>query len=138
MLKQINKTLKLCLLIIFAGIILASCEMTTPDPGQDPVEITEQEGSTIKGLVYDSATQIDSLPGDNYVIATYNGNDNYTTAEIAGVYPVERFNTQIIVNTTNITYGENEIINVTVDSRATDCLSEEIAYVFFASRPVIL
>ena len=37
------------------------------------VEITEQEGSTIKGLVYDSATQIDSLPGDNYVILSGNG-----------------------------------------------------------------
>lgn len=37
------------------------------------VEITEQEGSVIKGLVYDSATQIDSLPGDNYVILSGNG-----------------------------------------------------------------
>ena len=37
------------------------------------VEVLEQTDSKIVGLVYDSATQIDSLPGDNYLILSGNG-----------------------------------------------------------------
>ena len=63
-------------------------------------------------LTKGNATLIGELKiGDNYVIVTYNGNANYTTAQIADVYNVARLNTTISVNTTNITFGENEIIN---------------------------
>ena len=70
-------------------------------------------------LTANNATLIGKLRiGDNYVIATYNGNGNYTTADAANVFTVDKLNTTITVNSTNIKFGENEIINVTVDERA--------------------
>jgi hypothetical protein len=78
-------------------------------------------------LTGNNATLVGKLHiGDNYVIATYNGNENYTTAEIADVYIVDKLNTQITVNPTNITFGENEIIEVTVDSRAAGFIAVNI------------
>ncbi|WP_296887139.1 Ig-like domain repeat protein [uncultured Methanobrevibacter sp.] len=64
--------------------------------------------------------------GNNYVFAKYNGNQNYSAVETTGVFNVGKMNTTITVNTTNITYGQNEIINVTVNENATGFIAVRI------------
>ena len=65
--------------------------------------------------------------GNNYVGATYNGNQNYTSAETSGIFYIDKLNTTIVVNSSNITYGENELINVTVDVNATGFIAVNIS-----------
>ena len=85
-------------------------------------------------LTGNTATLIGKLKiGDNYVIATYNGNKNYTTAEIADVFNVPRLNTTITVQSANIKYGENELINVTVDPSATGFIAVRIGTQIYVS-----
>ncbi len=53
MLKEIKKSLKLCFLIIFAGILLTSCEMPAPGIGGTTGGITEK---SLKDLVFEDQT----------------------------------------------------------------------------------
>ena len=54
MFKNIKKTFSLCLLIIFAGILLTSCELPTPGPGGTNVGgITEKD---LEALVFEDIT----------------------------------------------------------------------------------
>lgn len=109
MLKQINKTLKLCLLIIFAGIILASCEMTTPDPGQDPVEITEQD---LENLLFEDATveytgepqsiYVDNIYEEQGVTVRYLNNNN-TDPGTYKVSAIISYNAISVMKSANIT-----------------------------------
>ena len=81
-----------------------------------------------------NATLHDKLViGDNYVYIGYNGNENYTTAEHTDIYTVGKFNTTIIVNATNITYGQVEVINVTVNSTAEGFIALRIGTQIFSS-----
>ena len=81
-----------------------------------------------------NATLIGKLNiGDNYVAVTYNGDGNYTTAEFIGMFNVGKLNTTIIVNSTNITFGENEIINVTVNENATGFIAVRIGTQIYVS-----
>ena len=85
-------------------------------------------------LTNGNATLVGKLKiGDNYVIATYNGNANYTAAQIADVYNVAKLNTTVTVNSTNITFGEDEIINVTVNVNATGFIAVRIGTQIYVS-----
>ncbi|MBR6023704.1 MAG: Ig-like domain repeat protein, partial [Methanobrevibacter sp.] len=139
-----NKTKK-----FFPSIPKATPTLTLTQNGTDlTVSVTSEAGNVTGNVTFrvnnvlhtvvldefGNATLFNNLtPGNNYVIVTYNGNANYTTAEIADVYHVDRFNTQIIVNATNITYGENEIINVTVNEGATGFIAITIAGQIYVS-----
>ena len=71
-------------------------------------------------LVNGSATLVNNLtPGSSIVVAQYNGDNNYTISTGWGTFDVDLFNTTIVVNASNIKYGEDEIINVTVNETAT-------------------
>ena len=83
MLKQIKKSLKLCLLILFVGFILTSCEMPTPTPGGTSTgAITEKE---LNELLFEDVTVpydgevhsilIDNIYADKGVIVLYVNND---------------------------------------------------------------
>ena len=74
-----------------------------------------------------NATLVGKLKiGDNYVYATYNGDKNYTQANAMGVFNVAKLNTTIIVTPTNITFGQDEIITVSVDANATGFIAVRI------------
>ena len=64
--------------------------------------------------------------GDNYVYATYNGDGNYTQANAMGVFNVAKLNTTITVTPTNITFGQDEIITVSVNANATGFIAVNI------------
>ena len=69
MLKQLNKTLKLCLLIIFAGIILTSCEMPTPTPGGTGGTTGGITEKALKELPFEDLTV--EYMFDDHILATY-------------------------------------------------------------------
>ena len=74
-----------------------------------------------------NATLVGKLKiGDNYVYATYNGDENYTIANTMGVFNVAKLNTTITVTPTNITFGQDEIITVSVDANATGFIAVHI------------
>jgi predicted outer membrane repeat protein len=66
-------------------------------------------------LVGRNATLIGNLTvGVNYVGATYNGDGNYTTAETAGIYTIDKYASLVNVTAENTPYGETVEITVKV------------------------
>ena len=71
-------------------------------------------------LVDGKATLLHNLtPGNTIVVVEYNGDKNYTKAFGWNTFGIDQYVTPINATPTNITYGENEIINVTVNKTAT-------------------
>ena len=79
-------------------------------------------------LVEGNATLLNNLtPGSTIVVAEYNGDNNYTAATGWNTFVVDLFETFINATPVNITYGKDEIINVTVNETATGYIVITIA-----------
>ena len=76
------------------------------------------------------------LIGDNYVLAIYNGNENYTSVEVSDVFNVGNFNTTITVNATNVTYGQTVNITVTVNRTAEGFIAVRIGSQIYSAYVV--
>ena len=57
--------------------------------------------------------------GDYLIKAIYNGDNKYLPSEESYYFEVDKLNSTINVNANNITYGENVIVEVTLDTTAT-------------------
>ena len=73
----------------------------------------------INGIEYNLTTSDLTLTipnlgaGDYYVRAFYHGNQNYSESNVLAVFKVSKVNPQITVNATNITVGEDVLIEIT-------------------------
>ena len=60
------------------------------------------------------------LPAGDYgVNVTYNGDSNYADASNTASFTVNKIDSTVVVNTTDITYGDTETINITLPEDAT-------------------
>uniref|UniRef100_UPI003868E6C8 Ig-like domain repeat protein n=1 Tax=Methanobrevibacter sp. TaxID=66852 RepID=UPI003868E6C8 len=61
--------------------------------------------------------------GTNYIFATYNGTELYAPSWDEDHFNVIKYNSTVLISTTNITRGETEVINITVPDDATGILN---------------
>ena len=78
------------------------------------------------GLIYITNEFGDLKPGNWSVGVVYNEDEYFKYAINQTVFEVYKIDTPIEANATNITYGENEIINVTVDESATGYIAVRV------------
>ena len=79
-------------------------------------------------LVNGSATLVNNLtPGSSIVVAEYNGDNNHTKVSVWDTFTIDKYGTFVNATPTNITWGHDEIINVTVNKNATGYIAIIIA-----------
>ena len=75
-----------------------------------------------------SATLVNNLtPGSSIVVAEYNGDNNHTKVSVWDTFTIDKYGTFVNATPTNITWGHDEIINVTVNKNATGYIAIIIA-----------
>jgi uncharacterized protein YdeI (BOF family) len=74
--------------------------------------------------------------GDYLITAVYNGDDNYLTSQDSKFIEVDNLNATMTIQTEDITYGETEVIKVTLNNDATGEIIATIDSVSNSSKVV--
>ena len=86
--------------------------VTVTVTGPDGYTQTFEEVPIVDGNI---TIPMNDLPAGNYSVkVTYNGDENYNAANATGNFSIGKLDPTVNIDVSNITYGENETITVTV------------------------